>query len=583
MADGWMPYYSRRHTDKELLSMKQHVESLNRPAINNIRAYRLSSAQEGRLLASIAPSPNEARLRSLSAPGHTPKSDYSWSPSPRNTADDTAVENALFHEVRSEKRGRRNRPRNTIDHSRRNNNITNRQSRSAPSRPVGKSQPPVVVVSDSLTSDEDQSCAGITRIPSYLQPTKSSSKKKLPSRERIKYSDIPPQPPPEEEEEATDIIPPALVPKRRQESEQSDDIIPVTTRGSSTYTLPTASSRMKGEEYDRRDRRRKSSSTLRSRSAPHFPPRWEGGIRVPSIGVPARDRNRQVRHIVQLVTDLAATDQKRGPVTQDNGWHIVVASLEKQLREAQMALQQTQMAREEKKVRSSRDIEKRFITQMSSMEVHYEEKLATGEKEMAVVNRLNMDLKREVVELKRLLQQQAKQIAIPSIGKVKQVESVAEAVVLSDTSTELRAILERPLPAVASPVRPYTPDNSDNAAELVPVHLSPRPAVVNDRPQSVTLSPPSVSYQPQSLRSTVMLMTPPPMAPSPVSPWRLARNEQTPLSPNRHYLELVEKSNLADQLVTAKMELNLAKQECSALRSGHAPSPQIPDRRRRFL
>eukprot|EP00754_Rhynchopus_humris_P003099 Rhum_TRINITY_DN11681_c0_g2::Rhum_TRINITY_DN11681_c0_g2_i2::g.46126::m.46126 len=330
------------------------------------------------------------------------------------------------------------------------------------------------------------------------------------------------------------------------------------------------------------------------------------GLHVRSLDQPSRDRDRLVRNIGDLVAQLgklSAQGKAVGTTGVDAGWHIVVSELERQLSEEKLKTRHSEALRASYKESALKEAEREFSWQMSEMEAFYEAKLAAAQSDVQQAERVGSELRREAAELREMLQ-----AAGHGHGHTS---DVAECCLLSTspspspspapvpTPPPLRHSLRQHLGAHADANgvggddgRPYVTSAADavtpppaiedlNAANLVPVALSPHnPACLDDpTPLTIPTTPLQDLREQQGergtttgpgLRATVSVMTPPKTAPSPSSYLSTTSRSQSrsvslepkgvdPVSPSRHYLELVEKNVAPKQFASAKTDYRAAQ------------------------
>ncbi|KAJ9466834.1 hypothetical protein DIPPA_62665, partial [Diplonema papillatum] len=394
-------------------------------------------------------------------------------------------------------------------------------------------------------------------------------------------------------------------------------------RSSSSALLPTVPSLQPDP--------RMSQHRVRSISAPnHVSPSWHHRT---SSTLPQTAKQKLVRKIAELVSELAALSRKNGAVTRyqqpgflplgsgsrlyaaddflcdsstlESGWFVAVAELEKQLSQAKIALDlaKTQHAAEKKSW--GRSFEQNLVQHLASVESHYETKVRDAGLEVAAIAQLNAELRAEAAELRTMLQKSQQtmglRVVVGDKAARKDVDSVAECLIVRQYSPSLQEV-DTARHSHGSPPRrqPAKLEATPNTKAEEVVHLSPlAPPPVRD-PQCIAITPPSLSgsstvgrtgkkmsaddaatdssgtkSRSQALRATVSVMTPPPTAPSPTTAWpgqsAPSPTERMPLTSqgsHRKYLELVGKDALADQLISARRELDIQKQVNEALQQG---------------
>ena len=333
----------------------------------------------------------------------------------------------------------------------------------------------------------------------------------------------------------------------RRNSKRSEESSPKANLNGG-YQGATANSRRRSVLQTPAEQRAAAAAVQRSKSAPVLRRSREREGSVRSLDAPDRDKEKLIRSISDLVGELGrlgtpGTARRTG---SDHGWHIVVTDLERQLEEARLHIKHLEGMREDEKTRQTKESSGVFVNQMAQMEAFYEDRVAESHREVHQIEKMNSELRREAAELRAMLQIQHTGHAAPAFESPVVVvrdhnESVAECCFVNPAP---RSPSQLPSPTPPTQILPNPHHEDDSASELVPVHLSPqRPAPQGGPPQAVRLSPPHQQHG--MLRATVSVMTPPPTAPSPVSPW-VSRSqsaegvgggggvgEPSPVSPNR--------------------------------------------------
>eukprot|EP01060_Flectonema_neradi_P009650 TRINITY_DN1686_c0_g1_i1.p1 TRINITY_DN1686_c0_g1~~TRINITY_DN1686_c0_g1_i1.p1 ORF type:complete len:584 (+),score=68.26 TRINITY_DN1686_c0_g1_i1:46-1797(+) len=571
--------YCRNHTDKELRSMQHHVNTLKRPVVSDLRAYRLNAASEGRLAASLPPTGISKKMRSLSAPSTFRRSRSSGSVRGQSKSNSVQDRQAVIKAITGE-RGLNTQQRNTVPAAIRRSQQRSLSSQSHTRRNLLAEPTPelIITVTDDETNntkttlsvsninDDSESEEGpaMKRTPSYLMHTRSSNNKIQPARLRKRKEEAPTDSSAEGTAEGSGAASEPNSPQtpkgaliqnghlgtaaKTSESSTSNNTtttdILVSRRGS--FHLPTVSTKQKATHVNHSQQRRGDEVfRKRSRSAPNHPvsisparsmfsPRMNNS----SLSSSGKTKARLTRTITDLVMQLGSIggSQTKGI---DDGWHMVVSNLENQISELRVALALKTEQSQQDKVALTKNSEHAFINYVSGVEAHYEERLLSSQREVTALSNLNSELRKEAAELRALLRtQQRNTVSIPTIGEPTPIESTADVVIVNGSS-------------------------SDNVEDLIPVELSP-PQPHRVALQPVTISPPSPTRN-RELRATVQQVAVQPQSPATSSPWlNRSSTSPNPLSPGRQYLEIIEKNALAEQLVAAKLEINMMQKSWAA-------------------
>ena len=524
--------------------MQHHLNTLKRPVVSDLRAYRLNASSEGRLAASLPPTGISKKMRSLSAPSTFRRSRSSGSvrggPQSKSSGSVQNMKAILGTPVRHQ--------RTTVPAAIRQSQRRSLSSQSHIRRSLLAEPTPelIITVTDNETNstkttlavsglsangnnsddntDSDEDAPTMKRIPSYLMHTRSSNNKTQPTRLR-KSKEEPPVDSSTAEgsgvasESNSPRTPKAALTQGSVNGTKTSEGSTATTtaeivvsrRGS--FHLPTISTKQKETPVNHSQQRRGDEVfRKRSRSAPNHPssvsparsmfsPRMSNA----SLSTSGKTKARLTRTITELVTQLSTMggSQTKGI---DDGWHMVVANLEKQISELRVALSLKTEQIQQDKMMLTKHSEHAFINHVSGVEAHYEEKLLASQRDVVHLSNLNSELRKEASELRALLRvQQQENLDIPTLGDPPQIDSVAECLIVGGTT-------------------------ADNVADLIAVELAPpQPHKVPLQP--VTISPPSPSRR-RELRATVQQVAAQPQSPAASSPW-LARSSPNPLSPGR--------------------------------------------------